>query len=135
MALKYSTALNNARQNQITTLLGTAGTLNIYSGTRPANPQTAMSGNTLLATLNLSNPAAAGAASGVLTFSAIAQDNAANATGTATWFSVQDGSSNRIIEGDVSGIGGGGDLQLSSTSIVVGGPVLVSSFVLTEATQ
>ena len=34
-----------------------AGTIKIYSGTQPANADTALSGNTLLATLTFTDPA------------------------------------------------------------------------------
>jgi hypothetical protein len=132
MTIKFATTLQNSRANQITSALGTTAVLNIYSGTRPATPGTALSGNTLLASCSMSNPVAAGASAGTLTFSTITLDNAAAASGTAVWASLVDGSGNRWVDLDVSAVGGGGDLQLNTTTIVVGGPVLITSFTLTE---
>lgn len=132
MALLFSTALRNARADAITTALGSTAVLRVYSGTRPATPATALSGNTLLGECAMSNPVAGSASSGVLTFSAVSQDNAANNSGTATWFSLLTGGGTRVIDGDVSATEGGGDLKLNTTTIVAGGPILISSLVLTE---
>ena len=63
--LKYAATLKNAKLNQITSQIGTSGLLSIYSGTQPTNPDTALSGNTLLAQLALSATFAPGASSGV----------------------------------------------------------------------
>ena len=45
--LKYSAALKNAQQNAITTTVGGPCLINIYAGTQPANPDTAISSWTL----------------------------------------------------------------------------------------
>jgi hypothetical protein len=67
----------------------------------------------------------------VLTLNAIAQDPSANASGTATWFRiVQSGGSNFVLDGDVGT--SGSDLNLTTTTIVSGQPVSVTSFVITE---
>lgn len=132
MALLFKTTLRNARADAITTALGASASLKVYSGTKPATPATALSGNTLLAELPLSNPAAPAASGGILTFSPFTQDSAANNTGTATWFSLVDGSGNRIVDGTITATDGGGDLTLNTTSIVAGGPVMITAFVLTE---
>ena len=105
-----------------------AGLLRIYDGTRPATGGTA---TTLLAELTLSDPAAPSASGGVLTLSAITQDSSANATGTATWFRIVDSDSNAVFDGSVTASGGGGDLQLVTTSITATQPVQVSSFTIT----
>lgn len=105
-----------------------AGLLRIYDGTRPA---TGGAATTLLAELTLSDPAAPAAAAGVLTLSAITQDSSANATGTATWFRIVDSDANAVFDGSVTATGGGGDLQLVTTSITATQPVQVSSFTIT----
>jgi hypothetical protein len=67
----------------------------------------------------------------VLTLNAITQDSSANASGTATWFRiVQSGGSNFVLDGDVGT--SGSDLNLTTTTIVSGQPVSVTSFVITE---
>lgn len=133
MALSYVTALRNTRLDAITTRVdGGAGAalLRIYSGTRPADANTALSGNTLLAELTFTDPAASASASGVLTFSAITQDSSANATGTASFFRVvQSDGTTVAFDGTVAA--SGSDLNLTTTSITLGQPVQISSFTIT----
>ena len=131
MAIKYAVTLKNARLDQITSAISTSGLLRIYSGTRPTNPDTALSGNTLLAELTLSSTFAAGASSGVLTASTITADSSADATGTATFFSLLTSAGVRKVDGDVST--SGSDLNLNTTSIVSGAQVSVSSLTITSA--
>lgn len=127
MALAYSTTLRNAMLDAITTAIGANGLLRIYDGSRPASGGTA---TTLLAELALSATAAGAASSGVLTLSAITQDSSANATGTATWFRIVTSGGTFVIDGSVGT--SGSDLNLTTTSIVSGQPVSVTSFTITE---
>jgi hypothetical protein len=133
MALSFSTTLRNALLDAVTAQIGNAGRLRIYSGTRPANVATAPTGgNTLLAELTFGSPPAPAASGGSNTYNAITQDSSADATGVATWFRILrvDGTT-AVIDGDVSDGAGNGDLKLNTTSIVIGGPVQITSFVLT----
>lgn len=108
-----------------------AGHLKIYSGTAPADADTALSGNTLLADLAMSNPAFGSAADanpgGQATASAISDDTSADATGTASFFRVVDRDGTVIFQGDVTATGGGGTLQLATVSIVAAATVRVTS--------
>lgn len=126
MALGYNALLRNAQLDAITTFAGTSAKLRIYSGSRPATGGTA---TTLLAELTCSASAfAAAASSGVLTLNAVTADSSADATGTATWFRIvkSDGTTH-VMDGSVTATGGGGDLELDSTSIVTGGTVSIST--------
>lgn len=105
------------------------GTIKIYTGTQPADGDTALSGNTLLATLTFSGTSAPDAALGVLTFSAITEDSAADATGTATWARIQDSDGNKVMDVDV-GLAAA-TIILNAVAIVIGGPVRMSSGTLT----
>jgi hypothetical protein len=107
---------------------GAAGKVRIYSGSMPADPDTAATG-TLLAELPLSYPCGT-IGSGTLTFSSITQDSAADNSGTAGYFRVLTSANTSIFDGDVSATGGGGMLQLNTTSIVAGGPVLITSMTI-----
>lgn len=127
MALAYSTTVRNAMLDAITSAIGASGLLRIYNGSRPASGGAA---TTKLAELALSATSAPGASSGVLTFNAISNDTSADATGTATWFRVVTSGGTFVIDGSVGT--SGSDLNLNTTSIVAGGPVAVSSFVITE---
>ena len=104
------------------------GTAKIYSGTIPASPETPATG-TLLAELVLSKPCGV-VADKKLTFSAIAQDTEANATGYAGYVRLADSDGNAVIDGDVTSTGGTGVLKLNVTSITALGPVFINSFEL-----
>ena len=128
MALGYVARLRNAKQDAITTDAGNGAIIRIYNGARPA---TGGAATTVLAELTCGTPFAAAAASGVLTLGAITQDSSANATGTASWFRIfrSDGTT-IVMDGDVGT--SGSDLNLTTTSIVAGQPVSITSFVITE---
>jgi hypothetical protein len=133
MALKFPAAFRTTRADTVTTRIGSAGRLRIYDGTRPADADTAITTQVLLAELTCGSPFAPGASSGVLTANAITTDSSANNTGTATWFRLVDASGSiTVMDGEVTVTGGGGDLQLVTTSIVATQAVQVTSFVLTE---
>ena len=127
MALAYVTTLRNSMLDTITSAIGASGLLRIYDGTRPA---TGGAATTLLAELALSATAAPAAAAGVLTLNAITTDASANNTGTATWFRLTTSGGTAVVDGNVGT--SGSDLNLTTTSIVSGQPVSVTSFVITE---
>jgi len=127
MALAYSTAIRNAMLDAITSAAGGSALLRIYDGTRPATGGTA---TTLLAELTCNATFAPSASGGVLTLNSITQDSSANATGTATWFRIVTSGGTFCVDGNVGT--SGSDLNLNTVSIVSGGPVAVSSFVITE---
>lgn len=125
-----ATAVRNSRMDAINTALNAgagAALMRIYDGSRPATGGTA---TTLLAELTCSDPAAAAAASGVLTFSAITADASANATGTATWGRLVD--STGAFVADFSSGTSGTDLILNTASITAGVQVSCSSATLTD---
>lgn len=127
MALAYATTLRTTRVDAITAAIGASGLLRIYDGVRPASGGAA---TTKLAELALSATAAPGAVAGVLTLSAISNDASADASGTATWFRITTSGGTFIIDGNVGTAGS--DLNLTTTTIVIGSPVAVTSFVITE---
>jgi hypothetical protein len=129
MALQYSTTLRNTWLDAITTAVGASGLLVIRTAAA-ANVAAADAG-TLLATLTFNATFAAGAASGVLTLNAITQDSAADATGTAVQFRAKTSGGTVIFQGTITATGGGGDLELTTTSIVTGQPVSVTSWTIT----
>ncbi len=90
MTIKLSTSVRNNRATQIANAIdagSTGGKLNIYSGSRPSSGGGAIDPftNLLLGTLTFSKPCSSSIDNGVLSFSAIAQDSAADNSGTATW--------------------------------------------------
>lgn len=106
------------------------GTIQVRSGTQPANANAAATG-TLLVTLTFSATAFAAASSaGVATANAIGAANAV-AAGTASWFRAfkSDGTT-AVWDGSVGT--SAADLILSSVALVAGGNVAVSSFTYTQ---
>lgn len=115
-------------------------TLNIYSGTPPALVDDALSGNTLLASLAMSNPAFGAAADdtpgAIVTANAIADDTSADATGTATFFRIFDrqASPKARLQGAVRGSAdadNGEELVLNANELVAGALVEVTSLTIT----
>ncbi len=132
MTLRFVTALRNAQIDAIRDQIdagGGAATITIYDGSQPA---TGGSGTTVLAELVMSFPSSGNAASGAATYDAVNEDPAANAGGTATWFRIKDSLGAFVMDGTVTATGGGGDMQLITTTIVVGQPVEITSFVMTN---
>lgn len=132
MAIQLSTAVRNARLDQIETTIGTSAILKIRTGSPPADAGAADTG-TVLATLNLPSDWMAAASSGSKAKSGTWQDTSADATGTAAHFRVyaSDGSTTGI-QGTVTATGGGGDMTLDNTSIATGQQVTITSFTLTD---
>lgn len=110
-----------------------AGKVRIYDGSQPADPDTAVSSQTLLAELALSDPAFGNAADaapgGRATANAVTSDPAADATGTASWFRVLDSNNVAIWDGSVGT--SGCDMNLNTTSIVAGAAVAITSWTFT----
>ncbi len=134
MSLTLSTSARNARADATCNLLDAgagAGTIKIYSGTRPATPNTALSGNTLLATVTLTDPAFGAVATGVKTLGDPGSVTGV-AAGTATFFRAEDSTGAAVMDGKVTATGGGGDLTLATTTISVGLAVDVTGGTFTE---
>lgn len=135
----FSDATTIASVAAVTALVN-SGNISLFTGTQPADANTALSGNTLLASMAFGStafgtPVASGSAgSKVVTATAntISSDTSAAATGTATWFRAykSDG-----VTGAFDGSVGtsGCDLNLNTTAIVSGATVSVTSFTITQA--
>lgn len=127
-----STTLKNTMLTAVRDALDSgsgAGVIKFYTGTKPANPSIAISTQTLLGTLTLSDPCGS-VASGTLTFAAITNDASADASGTATWVRCESSDGAPHIDMDVTTTGGGGAVQMNTTSIVATGPISISAAAL-----
>ena len=128
MAFQFSTTVRNASLDAIETTIGTAPTLEIRSGTVPANCAAADAG-TVLATLALPSDWLAAASAGAKTLLGTWQDSSADATGTAAHFRVKQ-STTCHIQGTVTATGGGGDMTVDNTSFATGQQVTVTAFTI-----
>jgi hypothetical protein len=130
--LTLTTAIRNTMTDAIVDSLDAGagpGTIQIRSGTRPADPATTATG-TLLATVTCADPAFGASSSGAATISDPAAVTAV-ATATATWFRALDSNAAACFDGLVTATGGGGDLTLTTTSIVSGMQVDVTGGTIT----
>ena len=125
MAFQFSTAARNAALDAFETNIGTAPTLEIRTGTVPANCAAADSG-TVLVTMTLPSDWLAAASGGSKTISGTWQDLSADATGTAGHFRVKQGATCHI-QGTVTITAGVGDMTLDNTSIATGQQVTITA--------
>lgn len=110
-----------------------APTLKVYTGSKPANVETAVTG-TLLATFTLTDPAAAAAAAGVATFDFDPDISATVAAdGTAGYFRIADSDGTGVLDGTVGT--SGADFNVSSTTWTTGGLVSLTAGTLTQPTS
>lgn len=130
MAVQLKESTRTARLDQIDTDVGTAGLLEVWTGTQPANCAATDSGSKLC-TINLPNPAFAAASAGTMAKSGTWSGTAA-ASGTAGHFRIKSasGTSTTVIQGSI-GLGSG-DLSFDNTSIATSQTVTVSTFTLTD---
>lgn len=123
MSVVYNATLKNTRMTDVVTAIGATGYLNIYNSVP-----------TLLATIPLANPAGT-VTGGVLTFSGTPLTEAsANSSGTAVAATVStaaSGGGTVVITGLSVGTSAT-DIVLSSTNIVAGQPVTITSATITH---
>ena len=142
MALQFRESLRNAFLDALLDAMGEgdgAAIVAFYSGAKPATAATALDNNTLLAQIAFAEPAGA-VSGGELTIDTdpVLEVEAAAAGGTATFFRVyssDDGETideqNVVAQGTVTATGGGGDIELTTTTITQGQPVRITSWKIT----
>lgn len=126
---KYSTTMVNAEADAVGNALD-SGYIRIYDGSQPANANTAVGAQTLLAELRFGADAFGAASSGTITANAITSDSSANATGTATWARILASNGSTVwFDGSVGT--SDANVILNTTSIVSGAVVSCSSLTFT----
>ena len=135
MTWRINAAARNAGLRAVLALIdGGAGpgVLRIYNGTAPAGPGTAVTSQTLLAELDLSDPAFANNGTGSEAIDITpALETPGLAAGNATWARFCDsteaaGTGLGVLDGDVTATGGGGEITLNAVAIVVDGTVRIT---------
>jgi hypothetical protein len=120
MALTVTAAAVQSMGAALATAIGSGATIQIRSGTKPATPETAAAG-TLLCTVTVAGSFSS--TGGVLTAADPASANPVASTPVAGHFRLLTSGGTAILDGTVTATGGGGDMQLWSTTITVGVPV------------
>ncbi len=126
--VKTAEVARNAALSAIADLLMTGGFLEIWSGSRPATPETTATG-TLLAQLPLAAPAFTTPTGGTLTAFAVS-DAAILATDTAGYCRITNLAGDGLIDGDVGLPMSGAFVELSSLSFVSSVTLSVTSLTL-----
>lgn len=124
MATTLTTSARNAAANAVVDLLDAgsgAGYLEIIHS----------DGTSVLVTVTLADPAFGNAATGVATANTIAQATATG-DGTATTFKAYDSDANEIFSGSVTATGGGGEIEVTNTSISTGDKLEITSATYTQ---
>lgn len=104
-----------------------AGTIKVYTGSQPASANDTEGGATLLATFTMADPAFGAASAGVASIASAPRTTTGAAAGTAGWFRAEDSDGTNCFDGSVTATGGGGQLELNSTTISVGVSVEITS--------
>jgi hypothetical protein len=122
---QLANATVNAEADAVTALLNN-GYIQIYDGIQPANANTAIANNNLLAQLQFANPAFGAPVNGVTAANAIASAVAA-VSGTASWFRLlmSDGST-VVMDGSVGTANC--NMNLNSVAIQAAATVSISAF-------
>lgn len=86
-----------------------------------------------LAVFVVDTTAVLGASGGVFTAdtSGVTDDTNADGTGTAAVFYLSQADSTEVLSGTVTATGGGGDMEVNTTSITAGGTVILNSWTIT----
>ena len=134
--VRLNTAPRNAIVDALVDLIdggASAGTIKIYTtgSGRPAGPATAISDQTLLATLTFSDPAFGASSAGTATASAITSDSSADATGTATWARIADSNGLAIMDVEVGT--SGADINFNSVAFTAGSTVAITALTVSKA--
>jgi hypothetical protein len=123
MTLYYSNATRHAQNEGLITYVATNSQFNLYSGTQPANANTAITTQVLLVSMPIAGVFGTDT-NGTLTLGAVTQTNAA-ASGTASFFRIFKADNSVVMDGSV-GLSGA-DLILNSVDIVAGQSVDITA--------
>lgn len=122
--LQYSNGTRNAQQQGLITYAGSGAIIHLYTGTQPANANTALSGNTLLVSLTISGSFGTDS-NGTLTVGSVSNGTAV-ATGTATFFRITKSDNSTVVMDGTVGTSGA-DMNFNTVSIVTGDTVAITS--------
>lgn len=133
MALGINETIRTTRSQAIANALdggASAGKIEFYDGVQPTTGA-AITSQTLLATLLLSDPSAV-VATGVLTLNSVNDDVAADADGTITWARATDSDDLHVFDVDCGVAASGAGIIFNTTTVRLGGVVQILSGTITE---
>jgi hypothetical protein len=128
MALTHTTAIRNSLADLVVDAIDVGTT----DASGDLIVQTAA--DATLCTINLNAPPAFGAAaSGTATANGLPKEGTATGAGTAAKFRVRNRDNTEIFQGTVTATGGGGDMELSSTTIAINDVIRINTFTYTAS--
>lgn len=130
--LKYSNGTRDAQQQGLITYAGSGCLIRLYQGTQPANANTAITTQTLLASLTISGSFGTDS-NGTLTLGSVT-NGTASASGNADFFRIfkSDGTT-VVMDGSVGT--SGADMNLNTTTISSGQTVSITAGTIIRANQ
>lgn len=131
MTLEYSNATRHAQNEGLITYAGSNSQFNLYSGTQPANANTAITSQVLLVSMPIAGVFGTDV-DGTLTLSAVTQTNAVG-SGTASFFRIFKADNSVIMDGSVGLVGA--DLILNTVDIAVGQSVDITAGTIIRGNQ
>ena len=131
MTLEYSNATRHAQNEGLITYAGSNALFNLYSGTQPANANTAITSQVLLVSMPISGVFGTDV-NGTLTLSAVTETNAVG-SGTASFFRIFKSDNSVIMDGSV-GLSGA-DLILNTVDIAAGQSVDITAGTIIRGNQ
>lgn len=133
MAIKYSTAVRNAKLNAVEETIGAAPILKLYSGAAPSDCATAATG-TKLAEVTLPSDYMTTADDGEKSMLGSWPALTTYASGAVGYFRIYDATDSTChMQGTVTVTGGGGDLTVADVNIIAGQYFTITAFTLTDA--
>jgi hypothetical protein len=134
MPLRTAITARNTMIDAFAALLN-SGRIDIYDGSQPATPETAITSQVLLARCVFGSAAFAAASSASAAANAITPDSDADATGTASWARITTSGATAEMDVTVTATGGGGNIEMNTVSIQQHAQVSITAFTLTQATS
>lgn len=131
MTLEYSNATRNAQNEGLITYAGTGSQFNLYSGTQPANANTAITTQVLLVSMPIAGVFGTDV-NGTLTLGSVAPANAI-ASGTASFFRIFKSNNSVIMDGSV-GLSSA-DLILNTVNIAASQSVDITAGTIIRGNQ
>jgi hypothetical protein len=131
MTLEYSNATRHAQNEGLITYAGSNALFNLYSGTQPANANTAITSQILLVSMPISGVFGTDV-NGTLTLSAVTETNAVG-SGTASFFRIFKADNSVIMDGSV-GLSAA-DLILNTVDIAAGQSVDITAGTIIRGNQ
>lgn len=133
--LNYVAALEKARMDAITTAVGNAGKLYIFSGTQPAGPGSTHSESVVAGPFTLGSPFAPGATTALpsVLSPTLPSNVNASATAQATWWRVTTSGGSSTSAGIVDGSAGTSGCDMTIGPATSGQPVAITAWTHSSA--